>query len=627
VAANPPTRLMDPTPDAAGARRPRAGVTALRLPGRLLRADLVLVCLMMGALAFKLKLMRPASTGWIVLEVLQHDAIVLALLLLCCAAGFEVGRRGSGRTARLVARLCVGAGLLLVVLYMVDVFAYYFFATRLYVSDVVTFSAELRSVFSLIRTGWLIASKISAWKLAVAGVMVAAAFVTCWLLLARASRPPARSRALYAAIVLLLGLHFVPLPVYFYSFADKPLFENFIERNANFFFPNNFSPEFRERLRAQGPPPETCRPGRGQRLNVVLVIVESLSAYHSRYFSGVEDWTPKLDAIAQRETALTNFHANGWTTIGGLISLLTRTFPFVPEKTEFNKWGSPRLTDFMDLSRPPLARALADQGYRTVFISGGDLAFLGQGEWLRAQGFQKLVGHDDPRFDGQKIRGPFDSVPDRLLYTVAVEELAGLGADRPYFAVIQTYWSHRPFMTPDGAEAHGEEPVIRETDAQIGALYDRLMAAGFFETGLLVITGDHRAMEPFRKAEVTRFGASAVARIPAVIVTRALDLPRVMEQNFQQRDFGPSIEALVGERYCVGPEEGTFLTDPPAPGRCVLHGRADDRDLIFVKCGSREGTIGVAGDRTRVVDGQVDDEATVIRTVNRARMRPATPGP
>jgi phosphoglycerol transferase MdoB-like AlkP superfamily enzyme len=264
-------------------------------------------------------------------------------------------------------------------------------------------------------------------------------------------------------------------------------------------------------------------------------------------------------------------------------------------------------------------------------MSGGDLAFLGQGQWLRAQGFQKLVGHNDPRFDAQKVRGPFDSVPDRLLYAVSLEELAGMPPDRPYFAVIQTYWSHRPFMTPDGAELHGEEPVIRETDAQIGVLYDRLLAAGFFENGLLFITGDHRAMEPFRKEEFDRFGASAVTRIPGVIATRAITLPRVLDQHFQQRDFAASVEALVGDRYCVGPQEGAFLAEPPTPGRCIMHARADDRDLVFVKCGRHEGTISVAGDRTRVANGEVDDAASAIRTVNQTRMRPTkspgVPGP
>lgn len=617
--------VMDTTPDASDRPgRPIADGAGLRSLARFARADVALVLFVVAALVFKLKLMRPAATGWIVLEVIQHDAIILALLLLFCAVGFEIARRWSGRAAVTGSRLCIATGLAVVLLYTVDVFAYYFFATRLYVSDIVTFSSELRSVFSLLRTGWLIASTIPAWKLAVAAVMVSAALYMCWLLLARAARQPGRSGSLGAGTFLLLVFYVVPFPGHVYSFGDKPLFENFIERNTNFFFHNNFSEPFRAQLRAAGPPPETCKLGQHRRLNVVLVIVESLSAYHSKHFSGVEDWTPRLDEIARRETSLTNFHANGWTTIGGLISLLSRTFPFVPEKTEFNKWGSPRLTDFMDLPRP-LARVLSEQGYRTVFISGGDLAFLGQGEWLRAQGFQKLVGHDDPRFDGQTVRGPFDSVPDRLLYAVALEELAAMPSDRPYFSVIQTYWSHRPFMTPEGTELHGEEQVIRETDAQIGVLYDRLTAAGFFENGLLFVTGDHRAMEPFRKEEFARFGASAITRIPGVIATRAVALPRVLDQHFQQRDFGASVEALVGERYCVGPQEGAFLADPPTPGRCIMHGRADDRDLIFVKCGSREGTIGVAGDRTRVVHGEVDDEASAIRTVNVTRMRPTKP--
>ncbi len=595
---------------------------------RVRRPELALAIFVMATLLFKVKLMRPAATGWILLAIIQHDATILALLLVLYAAALAVARHSSSRAAGIVSRLSMVTCLAIVLLYTADVFAYYFFATRLYVSDIVTFSAELGSIFSLLRTGWLIAFGIPAWKLvvklAVGGVVVWMALYTCYLFFVRPARQPLRSRSLVFAALLLTFFHFVPIPGYVYSFGDKPLFENFLERNANFFIHSNFTDPFRASLLATPPPPETCHLSRQRRVNVILLIVESLSAYHSRYFSGVEDWTPRLDEIAKRETSLTNFHANGWTTIGGLISLLTRTFPFVPEKTEFNKWGSPRLTDFGDTSRS-LARVLSDQGYRTEFIAGGDLGFLGQDTWLRTQGFQKLVGHDDPRFDGQTVRGPFDSVPDRLLYAVALEELRGMPASRPYFAVIQTYWSHRPFMTPDGAQLHGEEQVIRETDAQIGALYDRLMAARFFENGLLFITGDHRAMEPFRKDEFARFGASAVTRIPGVIVTRAIALPRVLDEHFQQRDFGASIEALLGERHCVGPQEGAFLADPPRPGRCIMHARGDDRDLIFVKCGSREGTIRVAGDTTGLVSGDVDDEASVVRTVNLTRMRPARP--
>jgi len=264
---------------------------------------------------------------------------------------------------------------------------------------------------------------------------------------------------------------------------------------------------------------------------------------------------------------------------------------------------------------------LSQQGYATEFVAAGELSFLGQEQWLQTIGFQKIVKADDARFAAQKLRGPFNAVPDRLLYNVALEELAQLAAKRPFFMVVQTFWSHQPFFDPDGGSWHREEHVFRETDRQIGAFYDRLLATGFFQNGLLFVTGDHRAMTGFRKREFERFGASADERIPAVIATHAVDLPRVFVQNYQQLDFGASIEALISDRYCLGPLEGAFLSDPPTPSPCILHARGDDRDLIFVKCGTAEATVRASGDATRFVSGAVPDQASIIAAINRARVR------
>src|SRR6266849_3173974 len=66
------------------------------------------------------------------------------------------------------------------------------------------------------------------------------------------------------------------------------------------------------------------------------------------------------------------------------------------------------------------------------------------------------------------------------------------------------------------------------------------------------------------QAELERFGASAVTHMPGVMVTRAIALPRVIDQDFQHRDFTASIAALVGERYCLGPVGFyPFELDPP----------------------------------------------------------------
>ncbi len=598
----------------------------------LLRPEVTIGILIAALLLHKFRLMQPAARGPIFLAIVQHDGAIVALLLLLyatasAAANWKRSGTFSRAGAAILSKLCMLAFLLVVLLYAVDVFAYHFFVTRLYARDIVTFSSESQGVLSLLRTGLRVMGTHAKWKLAIDAALALLLLRACYLLVARPLCSPLRRRFLLVAAVFLAAFWLVPMPSYVYSFVDRPLFENFIERNHNFYVRNTFTDSFRAQLLAATPPSMTCAPGKGHRLNVILLVVESLSAYHSAFFSGVEDWTPRLDEIARRETALTNFYANGWTTAGGLVALLTGTVPLVPElrtsRTEaFTPVGGTSLTDYLDLPRP-LPQVLSQQGYATEFVAPGDLTFLGQDKWLPNVGFQKVIAGDDPRFAGQELRGPFNSVPDRLLLSVAFEEVAQMPANKPYFMVVQTFWSHRPFMDPnENGRVHGQEPVFRDTDAQIGAFYDRLMATGFFQHGLLFITGDHRAMEPFQKLEFERFGTSAAARIPGVIVTHAVKLPHVLTQDFQQRDFPASIEALVGDRYCLGPQQGSFLSDPPRPASCIIQARGDDRDLIYVKCGSAEGTVLARGDATRFVSGVVPDESSVIQTIDRTRVRP-----
>jgi lipoteichoic acid synthase len=598
----------------------------------LMQPELIIGGFLIILLLYKLKLMQPAARGpRLFLAVFQHDAAIAALLLLLYAGGSTLARwkEDGGRTragANILSKLCMGAILLVTLLYAADVFVYHFFVTRLYARDVVTFSQQPRAVFSLFHSGGHVVMDRQPWKLAIGALLAMLLLRACYLLLVKPVHSPLRNRFLVGAAVLLVTLWLVPVPSYVYSFIDRPLFENFIESNHNFYVRNTFSDAFRAQILAAPPPATSCGPGSGRRLNVILVIVESLSAYQSRFFSGVEDWTPHLDEIAKRETALTNFYANGWTTTGGLVSLLTGTLPLVRElrtsRTEaFTAIGGTGLTDYLDVPRP-LPLVLSDQGYATEFVAPGDLSFSGQDKWLPAMGFQKVVSGNDPRFAAQKMRGPFNSVPDRLLYSVALDELTKMPAEKPFFMVVQTFWSHFPFMDAnDNGRLNGQEPVFRDTDAQIGAFYDRLMEAGFFTNGLLFITGDHRAMEPFHKLEFDRFGDSAAARIPAVIVTRAIKLPPVLAQDFQQRDFPASIEALVGDQYCPQPQQGAFLSNPPRPSSCIIQARGDDRDLIYVKCGDAEGTVRATGDATRFVSGAVPDEASIIQTINRTRVR------
>ena len=547
-------------------------------PVRFLLSPEITICLsVLAGLILKIRLMQPAASGPIQLAVLQHDAGFFALMSALYAIASLLHRwRSAGRwmsaVTVVIAELFNALCLLLVVVYLADVFVYRFFVTRLYASDVLTFSHEIHAGFTLSRSGLRGILHHRPWKLAVLAGSIVMLMRAYYVLLAQ----PTRMRttgflgAASASIFLLLWL--LPAPNRFYSFNDKPLYENVVERNKDYFIHSNFSDSFRSKVLST-PEVVTCDRGSTHRVDIVLVVVESLSAYQSRYFSGIEDWTPQLDGIAQQETALTNFYANGWTTIGGLVSLLTGTFPVVPEHTAFNEWGSPRLPDFVG-STPSLPLALTKQGYRTEFIGAGDLDFTGKETWLKEIGFEKMVGGNDQRFAKQTVRGPFNSVPDRLLYDLALDELSRTADEKPRFFVLETFWTHQPFLDENGNQLGGEEPAFREADAQLGRFYRSLQATTFFQNGLLVIVGDHRAPLPFRRAEFQRFGASAVARIPGILATRAFKLPRVIPQDFQQRDLWRPLNRWSLATIAGMPKKATFSSIRPntQAASCIREG-------------------------------------------------------
>jgi hypothetical protein len=181
--------------------------------------------------------MQPAARGpRLLLAIVQHDAAIVALILLLYAAGSAAARwdnrvRAARAAATIIVRLCKALCLLVVLLYVADVFVYHFFVTRLYIGDIVTFASEPRAALSLLRSGWRVISGHHPWKLAIGAVLAVLLLRACYVFLAKPLRSPLRSRLLAVAAMPLAALAVVPVPGYFYSFHDQALYENFVERN------------------------------------------------------------------------------------------------------------------------------------------------------------------------------------------------------------------------------------------------------------------------------------------------------------------------------------------------------------------------------------------------------------
>lgn len=403
---------------------------------------------------------------------------------------------------------------------------------------------------------------------------------------------------------IMLG---VPLAAAFADnekYAHAWIYKNVIDYNLTIFsesspysdaFLKSF--DYRENL--------SCQAGRPETKNMIMLMVESLSAYQSQYFSGINHWTPNLDAIARQNRAYKNFYANGFITEDGEIALLTGLLPIYPPAS-YNDDGGTSFYSFYNIEAS-LPNILKNHGYQTEFLTTADLEFGNTGHWAKSIGFDYVEGHDHPEYD-QWERFHFQAAPDEALYKRALAR-AEQNKKQPFFIFIKTVSSHHPYINPENKQK-SESAAISYTDKQIGRFYRQLQDSGFFNNGLLIIVGDHHSMTPLKKAEVEMFGPfKASAKVPLVIADGG-HVAEVESHQFQQVDIFNSLQGLVAGRQCHSDWNGVLLGESKIPPKYIAHRRGDNRDMVSVFAENDEFLLKLDGDQTRLIGKQPADQDT-----------------
>jgi hypothetical protein len=267
--------------------------------------------------------------------------------------------------------------------------------------------------------------------------------------------------------------------------------------------------------------------------DVVLVMVESLSAVDSYRTSGVNNRLPRFDELSQQGTLFTNFFANFEASEGGIIALLSGLPPLHFPTASTNTFAEYAL-------QRSITAAYARSGYRCEFLTSVPLQFISMDEYMKSPqlGFAFAGGQKEiARFESAPRFG-FQSPADHLLYE---ELLARLDARdpakrQPMLMTLVTASSHPPYVDPLGKN-DSEEGAWRYVQEELWWLHDELQRRGFFENGLLVITGDHRKMRPIGPPEHDRYGESAKARVPLVMIGAGAAKGALDDRLFQQADL------------------------------------------------------------------------------------------
>ena len=567
---------------------------------------------------YRVYMALPEAEGPLLFSALVHDSALWGVMLLLYGASLLATKlRAPVPFGRVLGVALRGTALLVAVIYAADVLAFRYFHTRLYVQDLVEYGGEIRGGLSFASSVFAVLVDKPIWKFTVIIVtgVVASASATAFLI-GRHRTEFWLGIGILGTGALLIGASQASLPAYVASYNNKRLYENVFERNVAAGRGKPYSADFKQRLLTRFKDVPVCGPGNGHTPQLILIFVEGLSSYQSRLFSGLNDFTPTLDSLALSGFWLPNFFANGWTTRGGLIALLTGTVPVMREGVRGGAWGSPALEDFVPSNSLP--KVLAPHGYRTAFLTTGNLSFTNKGPWLRSIGFDTAEGHNAKDYDGFP-RTVFDAAPDSALYLRAMRAVRAWSS-KPLALVLETVSSHQPWRSVDGG-ADDEEDVIRYTDRQLGIFRDSLSSAGYFAHGILIIVGDHRAMTPLSHREWERYGRSAVARVPLVVVGDGIRAGTSDPRAFQQIDLLPSLESVVSSRTCRSPQQGWFLGPHVVPPPFVIHAMGEDRDLLYVRSDSGEAIVRTEGDATHVVWGHVARGSAIIDAINYERIR------
>ncbi len=558
--------------------------------------------LLVGIRAIRLDAMVGAYTGCqhcMLPGLIHHDLAMLGLLAGLLALDLLV----SWKWARIILR---GCAVLLVLFYALDLALFASLTHRLYLGDLLAFGAEGGAVAGFVRA-LMQRPDIASW-LAVALLVVLIAVTTAW---------PRRCKAtagllLLAFAVAMFGLWALPLT--HTRYVHPEIVGNLAEINFDNSANKRYSPHFQAVMKAQPPQVRTSctrKPG-SDRPDVILVAVESLSAYHSKLLDGHMDALPQLDAIARNNHYFTDFVANGFNTNGGRIALYTGRAPLPP----------PGLARTLPLrayvfKHDTLTSLARKAGYSSHYFTSGDLGFVNSEPWLQALGFDSIEGAESSFYKGMK-RWQFDAPEDKALFDRVLDWMDKRNDKKPFLATLLTVSSHPPFVDPETGKID-QLGTFRYVDEQLARFYRELDERHFFRHGVLMITGDHRSMTPLHADEYRRWGERAFSRVPMVVIGD-VDMPRVVQKSFAQTDVPTSFAWLAGTETCLDSARGNFARPDPQPPSYILHASGAQPERVDVFFGKKTGKIILDGDDSSWQGPAPSDWQDILARVNYQRM-------
>jgi len=226
--------------------------------------------------------------------------------------------------------------------------------------------------------------------------------------------------------------------------------------------------------------------------NIVLVLMESMSAEMTGLSSSGKSFTPTLDSISKKSISFSRFYTCGTHTCNGLYGVLC-SLPTVP--------GEHPLSNIYAVNEKfsGIASVLKENGYATSFFCTHWEEFDNMGFFLRNNGFDNFFSAKEYRPDlSEGIFG----VSDEVQYNFAFDKLNTFSkAEKPFFATLLTISTHEPQILPKHTSFKPKssdpfEQVYEYSDWALGNFLKRCSQEKWYNNTIFVFVADHGCVLP-----------------------------------------------------------------------------------------------------------------------------------
>jgi phosphoglycerol transferase MdoB-like AlkP superfamily enzyme len=301
--------------------------------------------------------------------------------------------------------------------------------------------------------------------------------------------------------------------------------------------------------------------GKPENLNVVLILMESMSADLLDVRVNGREITPFLNQLIERSYYFENIYSAGIHTNHGILASL---------------YGMPVMfgRNMMKNSYIPLCQGipsiLREQGYHTMFFVSHEAQYDNINAFVRENGIEAL--YSEELYPASR-RVNCWGVADDYLFEYALNTFnRKAGEEAPFFATILTISNHPPYTVPERFQSVSPDPQLQIVAFADDALRQFMSAAEqqeWYKHTLFVFVGDHGKLVGTSGYDMPL----SYNHVPLILHSPALpDAPRRFRQFGGQIDVFPTILGLLNRSY----RNNTFGVDLLKEKRPFIYFSSDD---------------------------------------------------